>query len=105
MDGPPALSSLVDLTGKVALVTGAAQGFGFACARRLAEAGASVLLADRRREPLEAALARIGGEVAGAVGDIGVPDDVDALVAECVERFGHLDVLVNNAAVYSNYTI
>ena len=42
------LASFLDLSGKVALVTGAAQGFGFACARRLAEAGAAVVLADRR---------------------------------------------------------
>jgi 2-deoxy-D-gluconate 3-dehydrogenase len=103
------LADLLSLRGRAALVTGAAQGFGFACARRLAEAGAFVLLADRRPEPLEAAVARLeeehGGAVAGAVGDIGVAADVDALVAGCVERFGRLDVLVNNAAVYSNYTI
>ena len=48
------LLSLVDLSGKVALVTGAAQGFGFACARRLAEAGAAVVIADRRADRLEA---------------------------------------------------
>jgi 2-dehydro-3-deoxy-D-gluconate 5-dehydrogenase len=101
----PLLSELLSLRGRAALVTGAAQGFGFACARRLAEAGAAVLLADRRREPLEAAIARLEGDVAGAVADIGVSADVEALVAECVDRFGRLDVLVNNAAVYSNYTI
>ena len=60
------LASLVDLTGKVALVTGAAQGFGFACARRLADAGASVVLADRRADRLEAARARLSD--AGRVG-------------------------------------
>src|SRR5205823_5279868 len=53
------LAELLDLGGRAALVTGAAQGFGFACARRLAEAGAAVLLVDRRREPLEAAVARL----------------------------------------------
>ncbi len=49
------LGALLDLSGKVAIVTGAAQGFGFACARRLAEAGAAVVLADRRPDRLDTA--------------------------------------------------
>jgi 2-deoxy-D-gluconate 3-dehydrogenase len=101
-------SSLVDLGGKVALVTGAAQGFGFACARRLAEAGASVVLADRRADRLEPAgerLAARGFDVATTVGDVAVAEDVAALVATCVQRFGRLDVLVNNAGVFSNFLL
>jgi 2-deoxy-D-gluconate 3-dehydrogenase len=101
-------SSLVDLGGKVALVTGAAQGFGFACARRLAEAGASVVLADRRADRLEPAgerLAARGFDVATTVGDVAVEEDVAALVATCVQRFGRLDVLVNNAGVFSNFLL
>ena len=53
------IADLLDLSGRVALVTGAAQGFGFACARRLADAGAAVLLTDRRADRLEAAAARL----------------------------------------------
>jgi 2-deoxy-D-gluconate 3-dehydrogenase len=49
------IAALVDLSGKVAVVTGAAQGFGFACARRLAEAGAAVVLADLREDRVDAA--------------------------------------------------
>jgi 2-deoxy-D-gluconate 3-dehydrogenase len=101
-------SSLVDLGGKVALVTGAAQGFGFACARRLAEAGASVVLADRRADRLEPAgerLAARGFDVATTVRDVAVEEDVAALVATCVQRFGRLDVLVNNAGVFSNFLL
>src|SRR5437763_6815668 len=108
MDGPPALSSLVDLTGRVALVTGAAQGFGFACARRLAEAGAAVVLADRRQDRLAAACERLAGAgrtVAAADGDVSVEADVDRLVATAVSRFGRLDVLVNNAGVFSNFLL
>lgn len=102
------LTSLVDLSGKVALVTGAAQGFGFACARRLSEAGAAVVLADRRPKRLEAACTRLADEgrpVAAAEGDVSVEEDVERLVAKAVERFGRLDVLVNNAGVFSNFLL
>ena len=92
----------------MALVTGAAQGFGFACARRLAEAGAAVVLADRRPDRLDAARARLaeeGATVAAAAGDVSVEADVDRLVGTAVERFGRLDVLVNNAGVFSNFLL
>ena len=102
------LASLVDLSGKVALVTGAAQGFGFACARRLADGGAAVVLADRRPDRLEDARARLsdaGRSVATAEGDVSMEADADRLVAIAVERFGRLDVLVNNAGVFSNFLL
>jgi 2-dehydro-3-deoxy-D-gluconate 5-dehydrogenase len=99
------IADLLDLEGRVAVVTGAAQGFGFATARRLAEAGAAVLLTDRRGDPVEAAASRLadhGERVSWAVGDVSIPHDVDGLVSAAVARFGRLDVLVNNAAAYSN---
>jgi 2-dehydro-3-deoxy-D-gluconate 5-dehydrogenase len=99
------LTDLLDLGGRVALVTGAGQGFGFACAGRLAEAGAMVLLTDRLGDRVEAAGGRLdshGERIAWATGDVSDPDAVDALVETAVERFGRLDVLVNNAAAYSN---
>ena len=104
----PSLQSLLDLDGKVALVTGAAQGFGFACARRLAEAGAAVVLADRRTDRLDAAraqLAEAGRTVATAAGDVSVEADVDLLIGTAVARFGRLDVVVNNAGVFSNFLL
>jgi 2-deoxy-D-gluconate 3-dehydrogenase len=102
------IAELVDLGGRTALVTGAAQGFGFAAARRLAEAGASVLLTDKRGDAVEVAVGRLAeyaDRVACAAGDVSSPDDVDGLVAAAVARFGRLDVLVNNAAIYSNVRI
>ena len=107
-ESPPPLRSLLDLSGKVALVTGAAQGFGFACARRLAEAGAAVVLADRRIDRLEAACDRLASsrrEVAAAAGDISAEEDVSRILHTAVERFGRLDVLVNNAGVFSNFLL
>jgi 2-deoxy-D-gluconate 3-dehydrogenase len=104
----PSLASLVDLDGKAALVTGAAQGFGFACARRLAEAGAKVMLVDRRADRLDAArdrLASRGHPVVTALGDVSVEADVDRLVDAAVASLGRLDVVVNNAGVFSNFLL
>jgi 2-deoxy-D-gluconate 3-dehydrogenase len=104
----PPLASLLDLTGRAAVVTGAAQGFGFACTRRLAEAGATVVLGDRRTDRLEAATERLASEgwsVAAVEADISVEADVDRLVETAVAEFGRVDILVNNAGVFSNFLL
>ena len=88
----------IRLDGKVALVTGASKGIGKAIARAYADAGASVLLSSRKLPDLEAAAADIGGDVDVVAANAGDPDQAAAAVARCIERFGGLDVLVNNAA-------
>jgi len=89
------------LEGKVAIVTGGSRGIGEAIATACAAQGARVAIASRKMEGLERAAARIreaGGEVEPVPCHTGKPEDVEALVARAVERFGQVDVLVNNAA-------
>ncbi len=90
------------LEGKVAIVTGAAQGIGQACAVRLAKEGAKVVLCDVNAEAAERAVQgiRAGGATAIAVaGDVAKPADVANAVAATLQAFGRIDVLVNNAGV------
>jgi NAD(P)-dependent dehydrogenase (short-subunit alcohol dehydrogenase family) len=86
------------LDGKTALVTGASKGIGFAIAKGMAESGAKVMLSSRKQEQLEKAAAEIGGDVDVFAANAGEPDQAEACVNATLERFGALDVLVNNAA-------
>src|SRR5215217_924081 len=83
--------------GRVALVTAAAQGIGSAVARRLADEGASVVVTDLQEEEVAEVAKEIGSNALGMRVDVTSRDDVDAAVAAAVERFGRLDVVVNNA--------
>ncbi len=86
------------MQGKVALVTGASRGIGLAVARRIVEAGGAVVLTARKAEELAEAAASLSGDVAVEVANAGSPDDAARAVAGTLDRFGRLDVLVNNAA-------
>jgi 3-oxoacyl-[acyl-carrier protein] reductase len=90
----------VELDGRVALITGAAQGIGRCLAEAFADAGARVALADLDADAAAHAADPLDGAVALAM-DVAEPASVDAAVAETLARFGRLDVLVNNAAVFS----
>jgi NAD(P)-dependent dehydrogenase (short-subunit alcohol dehydrogenase family) len=88
----------ISLKGKVALVTGASRGIGKAIATAYAEAGAAVMLSSRKQDALEAAAGEMDGETAVFAANAGEPDQIEACVAATVERFGRVDILVNNAA-------
>jgi glucose 1-dehydrogenase len=93
------------VSGRVAIVTGSASGLGRAIALRLADEGASVVVSDVRAdpreggEPTETLIAAAGGHCARIDADVSHWQDVDRLVSETVDRFGRLDVMVNNAAI------
>jgi pyridoxal 4-dehydrogenase len=85
--------------GRTAIVTGAAQGIGFAIAAQLADAGATVVIADINAEAAAEAAAKLGDPSFAVSVDVGDEAAVAALHAEVVERTGKVDILVNNAAI------
>lgn len=90
------------LKGRVAVVTGASSGIGEACALGYAAAGAKVVLAARRKERLDTLVAKIeatGGEALGVETDVTSEDAVANLFAQALDRFGTVDVLINNAGI------
>jgi 3-oxoacyl-[acyl-carrier protein] reductase len=90
------------LEGKISLITGAAQGIGLATAIKFAQEGAVVVVCDVKQVAVDAAVQQceaLGAQAVGFVMDVTQRDMVDAVVARVMERFGRIDVLVNNAGI------
>lgn len=94
---------LLDLSGRVAIVTGGSRGIGRAIAERLAGSGAAVVVNYRGNaaaaEATVATITAAGGTAIAIQGDVSQPEDVEHLVKTTLERFGHIDILVNNAGI------
>jgi 3-oxoacyl-[acyl-carrier protein] reductase len=90
------------LSGRVALITGASQGIGYACALKLAAAGASVAVVARNQEKLEGLGAQIsaaGGKAAAFVLDVSDEEQIKSVFKSALSHFGKIDILVNNAGI------
>lgn len=97
---------LFDLTGKVALISGASRGIGETIAKAYAAAGATVVLSSRKQESVDAVAAQItaaGGTALAVAAHTGDATAVKTLVARTVETFGGIDILVNNAATNPHF--
>ena len=92
----------IDLTGKVALVTGGSRGLGKAMCLGLADAGADVIVVSRRLENCEAVAEEIrskGRRALAVSAHMGRTEDLDAAINSAYDSFGHVDVLINNAGM------
>jgi NAD(P)-dependent dehydrogenase (short-subunit alcohol dehydrogenase family) len=99
---------LMKFKGKVAIITGAGQGLGAAYAKDFASEGASVVLADVNEQTVQTVAAEIkkaGGTALPVVCDVRNEDAVNAMVAKCVEAYGTVDILINNAAIHRGHQI
>ena len=88
-----------DLTGKVALVTGGNGGIGLGMARGLASLGATVMVAGRDGEKNRRAVALLGGKADAIAVDLADEAGARAVVDKTVQKFGRLDILINNAGI------
>jgi NAD(P)-dependent dehydrogenase (short-subunit alcohol dehydrogenase family) len=93
------MSVTFDFTGHVIIVTGSARGVGRVTVHRFAEAGGHVVAADRDGDGLAETARKYSDRVATVVADISVPADAQRIVQTAADRFGQLDVCVNNAAI------
>jgi NAD(P)-dependent dehydrogenase (short-subunit alcohol dehydrogenase family) len=99
--------SLFDLSGKVAVVSGAGRGIGKAIALALAGAGADLVVFSRTEEQFTATAQEIEAMGCGALCmrvDVSRPEDIDAVVSATLDTYGHLDIMVNNAGFNPSYT-
>ena len=93
------MSNGAGFDGRVAIVTGGAGGIGLAVGRRLAAAGARVVLVDMRRDAVSEAAESLGQRATAIQADVSSAADVEGLVARTLEREGRIDILINNAGI------
>ena len=102
------INKLLDLTSKVAIITGGARGIGFGIAFRFAEAGAKVTIADIDKEKADDSAQQLkakGWQAVAVACDVSKADEVENMVAETVKTFGSVDILVNNAGIFPNILV
>jgi len=102
------LSELINLSGKRAIVTGGAVGIGYGISYRLAEAGASVLIADISEDNLSEAKSKFAGKdwsISYAQIDVSIKEGIERMCAQATQEFGGIDILVNNAGIYPNISV
>jgi NAD(P)-dependent dehydrogenase (short-subunit alcohol dehydrogenase family) len=100
---PRTIAELFNLTGQVAVVTGGAQGIGHATSKRLAEAGAHVVIADVNEDAASSAAAAIqagGGKASAITTDLLKSGEALRIIDDTIEAHGRIDILVNNAGIY-----
>jgi NAD(P)-dependent dehydrogenase (short-subunit alcohol dehydrogenase family) len=98
----PLLKELYDLSGRVAIVTGGSRGLGEEMAEGLAEAGATVMICARRQQWLGPTMENFRGrgfQVSGMICDVSAPAEVQDVVDTTMERYGKIDILINNAGI------
>lgn len=101
-----AAARLFDLSGRVALITGATRGLGLAMSRAFASAGADLVVASRKEQAVQETVAELeagGRRAVGCACHMGRWDDVERLVETAYEAFGRVDILINNAGVAPQY--
>ncbi|MED3871092.1 MULTISPECIES: SDR family oxidoreductase [Priestia] len=94
------IKDLFDLTGKTAIITGGGRGLGEQMAEGLAEAGANIVLCSRKKEACQQVadrLATTGVKTLALACDIGQPEDIKNVVHQTIEKFGRIDILINNS--------
>jgi NAD(P)-dependent dehydrogenase (short-subunit alcohol dehydrogenase family) len=91
------VKSLLDLSGKTALVTGGSRGLGLQIAEALGEMGAKLAITARKKDELDQAVSRLGNQTAAFVSDIGKREAIAPLADAVLKKFGKVDILVNNA--------
>jgi len=92
------------MEGRSVIVTGAAQGIGYAIARRFSAEGGDVAILDISAEGAKRAATEMGGSVIGVAADVSNADEVNRAFAQVIDQFGRLDVLVNNAGIVGTDT-